>query len=79
MDWADEKADKLAGELFEVDWGTNDVNGTECFKVDTPKLAQALRNVQRETAERCAIIAAQHYNHVSGVHAIRERFNMEDE
>lgn len=25
--------------LFKVDWGTNDVNGTECFTVDTPAIA----------------------------------------
>lgn len=39
---------------------------------------KVLRDIQRETALECAIIAAQHYNHVSGVHAIRKRFNLED-
>lgn len=42
-------------------------------------IKQLIRNVERETALECAIIAAQHYNHVSGVHAIRKRFNLEGE
>lgn len=52
-------ADELA-ECFAVDWGSNDVDGTEKFTVDTPKIAALLekRDREREAALKCQCIEA---------------------
>lgn len=52
---------------FHVDWGTNDINGTECYTVNTPKIAELISAHDAALVERTLGRAALHFERTGGI------------